>query len=182
MKNTYLYQLFSYSKPAFVAVVLFIIGQLFFTYKGVETFPFLNYGMYSAYYPPKDTFTTYSIFVDNTAIKISDQYDLTATILQSTLNRYAFLKENNYKDPLEKVIEKRFKNRLSPEQYSCMVDRLTNNETELKEYPKWLLDYIADYRLMNENKLTVLKNKTVYRSDAVANIAADTLIYFSYDK
>ncbi len=45
---TFWYSTYKRDKFLFIFFLLFIIGQTLFTIKGVETFPFWNYGMYSA--------------------------------------------------------------------------------------------------------------------------------------
>lgn len=44
-------------RPLGLLVLLFVIGQSYFTYKGVETFPFFHYGMYAAPAAPDRRYT-----------------------------------------------------------------------------------------------------------------------------
>jgi len=43
----FLKQVYQINKGLLILFILFILGQTLFTYKGVETVPFFNYGMYS---------------------------------------------------------------------------------------------------------------------------------------
>lgn len=47
MRPTYLQQLWQHDRFLGLVLLLFISGQVFFIYKGVETFPFVHFGMYA---------------------------------------------------------------------------------------------------------------------------------------
>jgi hypothetical protein len=51
-------------KILFFAFLLFVAGQAFFIYKGVETFPFWNYGMYSAKLVAPEKLETYTLIIN----------------------------------------------------------------------------------------------------------------------
>ncbi len=48
----------------FLLFLLFVVGQIFFTYKGVETLPFFNYGMYSAPLAKAETIEHYRLIIN----------------------------------------------------------------------------------------------------------------------
>jgi hypothetical protein len=58
--NTY-----SRNKFLFIFFLLFVAGQTVFTIKGVETFPFWNYGMYSAKMNSPTFHETYELHINN---------------------------------------------------------------------------------------------------------------------
>lgn len=57
-------------------LLLGLFGQLFFTYKGIETFPFLLYGMYSEPRPQKPVAVYYVLKADGQALrgKVEDAF------------------------------------------------------------------------------------------------------------
>jgi hypothetical protein len=62
---------FQINKLLFLAFVLFVCGQVFFTYKGVETFPFWNYGMYSAKLAKHVKLETYNLYINGKKLDLN---------------------------------------------------------------------------------------------------------------
>lgn len=107
MKNSYFFKVWQKNKLLFGALVLFVFGQVFFSYKGVETLPFFNYGMYSEPLEPKEFYTTISIYDEND--QYINLYDKKATrFWQYQLAYYAQLSAQDYQDPSLKTIQSRF--------------------------------------------------------------------------
>jgi hypothetical protein len=109
MNKTYLGKLLEYDKPLFVVIILFILGQLFFTFKGVETFPFLNYGMYSEKMPACDSQTVYQLTICGQRVNITSLTDCEKDITLNSIQQYDRLKQSNGKEKEEETIDHRFK-------------------------------------------------------------------------
>ena len=179
-RETYLGKVFLHSKLLFSVIVLFVVFQIFFTYKGVESFPFLNYGMYSEYFSPNTKNTCYQISIDNQPIKLTDQWDLERSIIESTLGYYDGLKSNNFQDTLSKVIDRRFKYLVDTKFYNYLNASLLNDKNKVATYPRWLMQYMADMRMVNQPKIVVLKNTVDFKENALQLIQSDTLINYCY--
>lgn len=107
MKNSYFFKVWQTNKLLFGTLVLFVLGQIFFSYKQVETLPFFNYGMYSQPTQTQTLYTTVSIYDENN--QYINLYDQKATrFWQYQLSYYAQFVTQNYQDPTLQTIQSRF--------------------------------------------------------------------------
>jgi hypothetical protein len=107
MKNSYFFKVWQTNKLLFGALMLFILGQLFFSYKQVETLPFFNYGMYSEPVQIQDFYTTISIYDEKD--QLVNLYDQKATrFWQYQLSYYNQFVKQNRLDPTLQTIQSRF--------------------------------------------------------------------------
>jgi len=75
-------------KILFFAFLLFVAGQAFFTYKGVETFPFWNYGMYSAKIAAPKTLENYTLIINGAELKKDKSLKVSKTYIDYQLRYY----------------------------------------------------------------------------------------------
>ena len=69
----YLKQLYRYHKFYFIAVILFMAGQLFINYKrGMVLSPFYHYGMYSHVMDPQQVYTVFEVSVNGKRLEGSN--------------------------------------------------------------------------------------------------------------
>ena len=107
MKNSYFFKVWQTNKLLFCGLIFFLVGQLFFSYKGVETLPFFNYGMYSEPVQIQDIYTTVSIYDENN--QYVNLYEKSATrFWQYQLSYYSQFAAQNYYDPSLQTIHARF--------------------------------------------------------------------------
>jgi len=165
-------------KPLYVVFLVFIIGQIFLTYKGVETFPFLHYGMYSATVTKPDTIEVTELKVDSRGVAISSLPDAQKAFVESSFNWYKGLLQNNHYDSTEKVVQQRFKGRLSDAKYSNVLSAITNDGVEISKYPKWLFQYIADMRLVQNANMEARAVKVHYRNDFKLDTISSTQVFY----
>jgi hypothetical protein len=156
----FLVNVFRESKWLFSVFVLFIVGQLFFTLKGVETFPFLNWGMYST--KPEGTARVYTIELDEQKVKLSDLVDCRRQLVEGSLAKYEELISNNFYEKEKSVIEKRALN------FPLFIDKKTfenallNDSAVINKYPYWLIGTLADMRMVKTPVIKVTSNaKTI---------------------
>lgn len=161
LRKTFLSRVFEKDKLLFSFFVLFIFGQLFFTYKQVETTPFLNYGMYSAIHHPQKSYTVYNIMIDKSPVKSLDFLDGQRVVVYNTIALYDELKRQGFKDPLDKVISKRLTGQRA--EYARAV--LLNNAKMDTAYQKWLFQYIADMRMVKNPVIEVSKLQVAYKAN-----------------
>ena len=74
--RTFLYRVLQTDKALFIFFSLFILAQIFFTYKGVENIPFFHYGMYSARHAAQESYTIYRIQIDTTSVLSGAFFDV----------------------------------------------------------------------------------------------------------
>lgn len=167
LKKTFFADLFQTDKTLFFLVILFVAGQFFFTWKGVETFPFLHWGMYSGKAQQADETEIIQLNIDHQPICVSCLPDVQGAIVQGTFNWFVSLQQNNFIDTTAKVFSKRFKGKLPDNAYEFFYSRIINDSLKAQQYPKWLLQYLADMRLVENptiqgKKLTVRYNPNAY--------------------
>ncbi|HRN94636.1 MAG: hypothetical protein KF706_02070 [Chitinophagales bacterium] len=161
LKQTFLGQLLKNDKITFALIVLFILGQTFVTWRGVEWFPFLNYGMYSGKALKADTVEVIALKLNGKQIDISRFPHMQFAITQSTFNWYAALKQNNFSDTISKVFDTRFKDRISDNNYHYLASKILNDSVKVQTYPTWLMHYLQNDAINIEgNIIAVAYNKS----------------------
>lgn len=126
MKSLFLIKLFKKSKLLFFSTVIFIVFQAFFTIRGIETFPFLNYGMYSELNQFPDTILIVNLI--NKKKESKQKID----IEKNRLLNFIIYKKNG--DPLEDVYIKRFDFIKNSKMYKVLFKRIINTSYEMKSY------------------------------------------------
>lgn len=107
MKNSYFFKVWQTNKLLLGALILFVFGQAFFSYKQVETLPFFNYGMYSESVQVQDLYTTVSIYDEKN--QYVNLYEQKATrFWQYQLSYYNQFVQQNYQDPTLQTVQSRF--------------------------------------------------------------------------
>ena len=178
-QKTFLYRVFQRDKPLFTVFILFILGQIFFTYKQVENTPFFHFGMYSAVHHPHSSYTVYNITVSESSVKSLDFPDRQREIVYNTIAAYDGLRQMGFKDTLDKVIA----HRLSGAQAKHARASLLNTAQMDTPYQKWLFQYIADMRMIKTPTIQVSKVQVVYQPDGSvrAKDSAQTLFNLRYE-
>jgi hypothetical protein len=174
LKNTFLYQIYINHKILFCFVVTFIIGQIFFIYKGVETFPFLNYGMYSEYCPKSDTLQVLKFHKDisknNIVIDESDFCLFGKPI-------HSYLEVISTGDPVAKVLKKRFNADTTSRIYKYFHQHLINTKSSSKFFQTFI--YKTYQRKFKGNLVYVTLNNYLLSSDySVELLNSDTIFRY----
>ena len=167
MGNTYFFKLLKHNKFLFILVFGFISGQLFFTYKQVETVPFFNYGMYSENCFPQKTYPTLAIYDKGERIAL-DQLIGSPVFLEYQLRTYAKLITQDSMDYVHNTIESRFGKGTIFSNY--LIKYLTNNKRSISEFPVWIENWvdrsnltikIENYQRLN-NSFEIVNSKTLH--------------------
>jgi len=137
MKKTFLYLLFKNDRHLFVLVLLLLVGQLFFTYKGVETVPFFNYGMYSSPTPPKKAASFLRIYVQDKMIPLEEINFRSRPFIRYQLDYCQRLIAYDSIDPVRNTIRQRFG------QQAYLEEKLTNDTAAINKVVPWLADYTS---------------------------------------
>ena len=138
----YLVQLYKQSRIFFFLAILFICGQLFFTWKGVDTFPFYNWGMYSEKFGARDSYTVHLIRADDNILTEKELGFNTWDNLQTSLSYYSFLQQHDFIDPNLLVLEDRFKGKVPDSFFSYMKTSILNREDANDAFPAWVKKYL----------------------------------------
>jgi hypothetical protein len=160
MEKLFLYQLLKSDKLLFSIAVVFIAFQLFFTIKGVETFPFVHWGMYSEKKESGNAFMVFEIKVADKKVSFSDMIDCKKALIGHSLAKYAELSSNNFWEKESEVIEKRAETIGNKE---LLRNEILNDSASVKKYPYWLLQYFADMRLLQNPKIEITMLQLKYQ-------------------
>lgn len=149
MKNTFLSILWRQHKIGFIGALLFIIGQIFFTYKGVETVPFFNYGMYSSPISAQTSYTVAKLYQGEQQVPLSS-ITKAPSVLQYQLNYYHHLQQYQYIDPISKTIDQRFGK--LPKFSIYLKEQLLTPKANLIHFETWLSQkYQVNFSIKKEN-------------------------------
>jgi len=136
--------------------------------------------MYSNVFTTKESYTVYTLKVDTQTIDFERFLDPEKGMVLGTISKYDALKQTHFSDPLNFVIDNRFKGKISEKKLMKIKNALTNDSLKAARYPAWLLGYIADMRLIENSSITVLKSKVAYNAAANLSILnTDTLFYLN---
>lgn len=146
MKKTYLHLLYQHNKFLFGGIVFFILGQVFFSYKQVETTPFFNYGMYSEPCLERELYTSISVYNQQNQRLALENFNKPASFLQYQLNYYAKLLAQDSIDLVQHTIVSRFGEGTSLSQY--LTANLTNAPKTLLLFPSHFEGWVQQSNLI----------------------------------
>ena len=135
---------------------------MLFTYKGVETIPFFNYGMYSEPVKAKDHYEVYRIELDGEELNYFELPILTRDMLVTPLTRYRELEKLGFEDPIKGDIRKRFHGKVSDETLQQWIDQLANGPDRKVEFQEWLKRYLRRVRDCDSQRLRVSIDRYQY--------------------
>jgi len=148
IKNTFLFRVFEKDKLLFGVIALYMLGVSYYMLRQREEFPFFLYGMYSLKEKPQETYSTYSINVDDQEIKYGKLRDAQRELITSTLdNAVPLLVEHK----LSAADENKFKS--------------------------WLMKYCLDMRLTSDSKMDIFKLTCNYDAAGQVKVLKKELVY-----
>lgn len=125
----------------FWIVVIFLCGQLFFMYKGIENVPFFLYHMFSTRHPARESYHVLAIKTEKGLFPRQQLSNREYELLIGSAEYYKQLKISG--DPTAKNLENRLGrtgNKLMP----FAKERLLNDSADLANYPEWWARYFAE--------------------------------------
>ena len=144
IKATFLAKVYDHDKRLFLLFSIFLVLQIFFTWKGVETIPFFNYGMYSARLFPQAEYHATVIRWNDSIEDIALLSGLPVNYLFSILQRYSMLKQHNFSDPLDETVRERF-NWVDNKTSGKIMGRLENTPADEASFNNWLCSYLQKF-------------------------------------
>ena len=144
------------NKLLFILFISFVSLQLFFTYKGVQTVPFFNYGMYSGVHQELDnTKVIYRISLGDSIISLSSLNRIPEDYIIGSISMYHKLAKANFNDPIRKVIERRLKNNLSKDLYEKAISNLSNDASIKASLSIWLIKVLNHSTGLNAETIKI---------------------------
>ena len=144
------------NKLLFILFISFISLQLFFTYKGVQTVPFFNYGMYSGIHQElNNQRIIYRVSLDDSIIPTSSLKRIPEDYVIGSISLYHKLVKAGFDDPIKKVIERRLKNNLSKGLYEKAILNLCNDSSVKNSFASWLIKILNNSSGLNAKTIKV---------------------------
>lgn len=132
IKHFFIFRVFKTSIWLGITLSVFIIGQLFFTYKAVECFPFVHYGMYSEQYQRPDSFLKQQFNVEIVENTLSKDF---------LTNKSEYLRQNEaVYDPNMEQIDKYFKRHQAIR--SFLVQKIIQTPEKQILFKTWYKNYL----------------------------------------
>jgi hypothetical protein len=132
-------------------------------YKGVETIPFFLFNMYGTRHINKDTTYNIVIYVNDKELDKSKLNGREKESLFGSLNFFEQLKKNNFLAVDPKIIEKRFKGRLSQNLYNIIYKRLTNYEITDSAFFNWYAKYLSQVAGQQTDSFAILRSSVIWK-------------------
>lgn len=159
----YLARLFRNSRTMGIAAVVLLAGQLFFSWKGVATFPFFLYGMYTGPMHPDRKVEVFELQVAEGRIDWKHRARSANDYWQYNIAHYARIRGLGA-DPVLETLRSRMGGS-SPE---WMIERMINEEDRLRNFETRLNEEFG----ASAGKIRLLK----HRLGREGHISTDTLI------
>ena len=172
--HLFIFRSWKISKHLTILFVIFIAGQIFFSYKGVETFPFNNYGMYSHRYPKKDSLQIITFHTASGPEKGINDFSEGYLVLNQSFRGYYSMVRNNNQDSLGVLIDERFENILPENLFHHIKISLINQDDDIFAHPGWMKNYFE--KLYGEKLNRIMLNTVYYNEiNKVELMDSDTL-------
>jgi hypothetical protein len=172
-ENLYLFKLWNTSKLLFFGISLLIIGQAYFTYKGILNFPFFPYEMYSHPIQKTDSKEILSISINSKPLNYTALPNWTEGNIINTVNYYQrYQNGNNW---AQNAWISRFgipNNTIE----NVIYHRLVPTENEMATYPEWITDYIQNAINSPVNSILITQKKYSYELQRLVPTGEETVI------
>src|SRR5688572_27111766 len=137
----YLSKVYRQWKLFFWAILIFIAGQFFFMFKGIQNIPFFLYHMFSTTHAPADSVQVFLVKTPQGYFNTNKLSGREREMLLNNLDYYLAGKAAGFKDPLEATIEHRFASILPGQNRRFIREGLLNHSPAFSYYPHWWLRY-----------------------------------------
>jgi hypothetical protein len=155
----------------FYAVILFILAQTFFVYKGIENIPFFLYYMYGQTHPKKDSINIVLIKTKEGYFNPKKLSGREQEMLLNSVDYYVSLKKRGDGNKIN--IANRFSSISTRNYFEKM---LCNDSAALKKFPQWWLSYYTQVVNPLGDSVTIVKS-TVSTTYPYSKSSTDSVIF-----
>ena len=137
----YLSKVYRQWRLFFWAILVFIAGQFFFMFKGIQNIPFFLYHMFSTTHAPADSMQVFLVKTPQGYFNTNKLSGREREMLLNNLGSYFARKAAAFKDPLEPTVHHRFGSRWPGQNRKIMSDGLLNSPQSFSSFPAWWRGY-----------------------------------------
>lgn len=157
------------------ALLLLIVAQGFFMFKGIENVPFFLYHMYSGSHPSHDSLTVYWVKTPSGYVNSRDFSNRQQELLYNSIGYYVSLK-NSTRDTVLQVVQQRFASRVSPGTYAYLQQSLGNSPAAIDSFPAWWGRYFRSVYGAVDGPVQVVQSRVSVKPP-YAKATQDSLIF-----
>lgn len=155
----YFRNLWQTSKGLFVGVMLFVVAQAFFMYKGILNFPFFPFQMYAFPFQEPTKVEQVEIYANNKLVDYTALPDWYESTIVRTIQFYdRYQKGNNW---AMKTWNSRFGTPQSDIE-NLIYNRLVPSEKQIASYPLWIASYIGRATRQDVKTLQIIRKQYQY--------------------
>ncbi|MCO5233500.1 MAG: hypothetical protein LC105_00065 [Chitinophagales bacterium] len=174
LEKLYISKLWRTSKILFWGIVLFCLGQAFFTYKRILNFPFFPYEMYAQRTKAPTDAKVLHYYVNGELLNYSSVLSIwqEETMLNTTRLYYRCINHNIW---AENAWLQRFGEPTTVLQKTFFY-RIVPSDIQIQKYPAWIADYIGNSTNQTVNSLKIIQKSFRYDHQKLVPTGEETLI------
>lgn len=152
----YLLKVYREWKRLFLMVIVFIAGQVFFMFKGIENVPFFLYHMFSTPHATADSVQVLLIQTPQGYFNTNRLSGRDREMLLNTASYFEASQNQNFFDPLTITVRKRFSAITDSAELANMEARLVNKPPAFDRFPAWWLRYFNSIQDQHFDSIRVI--------------------------
>lgn len=152
--------------------MIFIIGQAFFMFKGIQNAPFFLYHMFSTRHAAQSSYRILVVKTEKGIFNYKTLSNREYELIVGSAEFYAALHKSG--DPAEKIVEKRFGG-IDTTMFIWANRLLVNDTVAITSYPLWWARYFSEITGHRYQSAMLFYTDIVYSSSLVKNTPSDTL-------
>ncbi|MCO5230966.1 MAG: hypothetical protein M9958_07395 [Chitinophagales bacterium] len=174
LEKLYITKLWKTSKLLFLGVMLFCLGQAFFTYKRILNFPFFPYEMYAQRTKAPTQLDVLHYYVNGQLMNYTAQLSIwqEETMLNTTRFYNKCMQDNIW---AANAWKQRF-GEPKTELQKKIFYRIVPSVVQIQKYPSWIADYIQSSTHQEVNTLKIIQKSFRYDNQKLVPTGDETLI------
>jgi hypothetical protein len=158
----------------FWVLLVLLLAQAFFMYKGIENAPFFLYHMYAQQHSHNDSATVLLAKTENGYFTNKSFSNRQEELLFNAAGYYLLLKASA-RDTILSVVKSRFGNRVPAGIYAVIEQQLSNSSAAIDSFPAWWSRYF--YSVSSTKGRVWLVQSTVSLSPPYTKSPLDSIIF-----
>jgi hypothetical protein len=158
MQQMFIKRLFNGWRALFWIVLVLILAQVFFMYKGIENVPFFLYHMYAQRHSHHDSATVLLVKTQDGYMSNKSFSNRQEELLFNAAGYWLSLK-SSVRDTILPVVESRFKNRLPAGMYARLQQQLSNSSAAIDSFPAWWSRYFYGIRPQKQGQAWLVQSR-----------------------
>jgi hypothetical protein len=176
MRNWYLIKVIRHSKILGFFILLFIVGQIFFSIKRIHNFPFFIYDMYSRPQAKVENATTLNIYINGKIFDYTQLGEYKEGVLINTIKTY--IKAKNSQNILPALAQK--VKHINNQTIANYADQyFANDSVAIANFPVWMLHYLEIATKKDINTYQIEESSISYENKWVKDPVAKKIISYA---